>query len=207
MVKELNNGSKDIVSFGCSSHLEIKMAATHLLLLAIYIQCSAIYYRWPPWSPEMVLRILGLHCTLYGLLVYLCKPFRRNLIRRVTLPVDEGLYRFLIVDQACISVNSNTKPCFHVYLARSSVETHLPFAFGRYFHREMASVGRKYTVTCYMSRNLVSRRGTTDASWITRFQVLRFSAARWMVEKCDMIKRNESDIGHIVFEILSKTVF
>ena len=24
---------------------------------------------------------------------------------------------------------------------------------------------------------------------------------------CDMIKRNESDVGHIVFEILAKTVF
>ena len=26
-------------------------------------------------------------------------------------------------------------------------------------------------------------------------------------EICDMIKRNESDVGHIVFEILAKTVF
>ena len=24
---------------------------------------------------------------------------------------------------------------------------------------------------------------------------------------CDMIKRNESDVGHVVFEILAKTVF
>ena len=29
----------------------------------------------------------------------------------------------------------------------------------------------------------------------------------FLIHICDMIKRNESDVGHIVFEILAKTVF
>ena len=39
---------------------------------------------------------------------------------------------------------------------------------------------------------------------------LRYVCLHWGLEGgviCDMIKRNESDVGHIDFEILAKTVF
>ena len=39
------------------------------------------------------------------------------------------------------------------------------------------------------------------------FQTLVALNLHWKKSICDMIKRNESDVGHIVFEILAKTVF
>ena len=44
---------------------------------------------------------------------------------------------------------------------------------------------------------------------ITAFEKydLNVKSRKYLLSICDMIKRNESDFGHIVFEILAKTVF